>query len=170
MSSPTYTAFIKLGRLVTRDVLYEVDSLPVGAEFYQRGALKLMPGAPVLVDHDDDRPIGFARELCEFPDTDGEWLAALTTITAPPGWLKRGTAASIGYASLYRQPLGDAERVLRGLATEVSVLSPGRRPAQPRAQVALFRRSTDEAAPGGQVFYGGEMIRRPAIGTIIGIR
>jgi hypothetical protein len=147
VSSPTYTAMIKLWRLVTEDVLRNVDSLPAGSELFQRGSMELVPGAPVLVDHDKARPIGFIKEIFNHPDTDGEWLCALTTITDPPAWLKRGTAASISYATATRGSLGEAQRILRGLVTEVSVLSPGVRPAEPRARV--LREASNAPRPCG---------------------
>jgi hypothetical protein len=134
-----HTAFIKIGRLVDVDLLRNVDSLADGAEVFQRGALTMLPaGSRVLVDHDDEREIGFVRELVEFPDSDGHWLAALTTITEPPGWLRRGTPASMSYLNLQRSSLGAAQRVMRGLVDEVSVLSPGVRAKEPRAKVVTF--------------------------------
>ena len=50
----------------------------------------------MLVDHDEERPIGFVRELAEMEDTDGEWIMALCTITDPPsaGWLRSAESRS----------------------------------------------------------------------------
>ena len=105
------------------------------------------------------------RELCEIPDTSGEWLAALCTITTAPNWLKVGTAASISFPNLHRSALGAAERIELGLVPEISVLSPGRQPAMPGAKVAKFRA---EPARADEVFHGGEVIVRHGIGRVLG--
>jgi hypothetical protein len=180
----TQVALIKLGRLVTADLLRNPDSLPAGTTLYQRGALELQRDTPVCVDHDEHRPIGRVRELFEHPDTDGLWLAALTTITAPPAWLRRGTPASISYINLRTQTLGESCRVLRGLVPEVSVLSPGVKPAQPGARVALLQRdqrpaTTRPLTPAPKPVWlrqaqqeaaaRGTLIR-PNIGKVLGIR
>jgi hypothetical protein len=162
-----HTAMLKLGRIFDGVVLHDLDSLPAGRVYFQRGALRLMPNTAVCVDHHEDRRVGIVRELFEHPDTDGVWLAALTTITDPPGWLKRGTPVSLSYINLHTQTLGQASRVLRGLLVEASVLSPGVRPAEARAQVATFHRA--EAA--GQVIHDppGTVLRRQT-GVVLGVR
>jgi hypothetical protein len=83
----THRALVKIGRLVTVDLL---NSGPARTDLnlYQRGALKLYRDTPVLIDHDDSRPIGHVRELSEFGDTDGDWLWAHCTIDRAPAWLK----------------------------------------------------------------------------------
>ena len=143
----THTAVIKIGPLVTADVLRNPGSVRADRKLYQRGGLELLSlkGVPLLADHDTSRQVGTVHELINFPDTDGEWIAARATITDKPEWLKRGTRASFGFASLQDQQVGDWSRVLRGLISEVSILSPGVRPVEPLAQVALLYRT--EAKP-----------------------
>jgi hypothetical protein len=169
VSSSTFDATIKMWRVVDVDVLRNLDSLPADRELFQSGALELVQGAPVYIDHRKDRRIGVIRELSEFADTDGTWLFAHTTITDPPDWLKRGTAASMSYATAQRRSLGPAhERVLRGLVTEVSVLSPGVLPEETRAKVVLYRQAAE--AISGEVFYGnGQVLIRPGVGQVLGI-
>ena len=144
----SYDALIKCGRVVTVDLL---NGGPVreGITLYQRGALQLHRDAPVLVDHDDNQPVGLVRELAEWPDTDGVWVWARCTIDRPPSWLAKGTRASVAYASLARGGMGDWSWVHRGLVTELSILSPSVEPAEPRARVVLLERSTatPRAAP-----------------------
>ena len=159
---------IKLGRIYDG-----FESLRPGFIYFQRGALRLMPGSletPVVIDHDTSRRVGFVRQLFEHPEVHDVWLSALVTITDPPAWLKRGTPASISYHDFQRQAIGDSERILRGLIPEVSILSPGRRPAEPGARVATFHRTESSPSPArvtsdrpgvGEVFYGdGTLIRR----------
>jgi hypothetical protein len=61
--------------------------------------------------------------------------------------------------------VGDAfdqemERIIRdGLLNEVSVLSPATKPAEPLAKVVLLRERAIDPA-GGEVFYGGPVLRR----------
>jgi hypothetical protein len=162
----SHTAMLKLGRIFDGAMLHDLDSLPAGRVYFQRGSLRLMPNTAVCVDHHEDRRVGIVREFFEHQDTDGQWLAALTTITDPPAWLKRGTPASLSYIDLHTQTLGQASRVLRGLLIEASILSPGVRPAEARAGVATFHRDED------QVFYSapGTVIRRPNIGRVLGVR
>jgi hypothetical protein len=160
--------------------------------------LRLRPGvatAPLLVNHEHDRQIGVVTDLFRFEDVDGPWWAALADVDDPPAWLERGTPASFAFAAVHRRGewFGPAERIADGLVNEVSVLSPGTRPAEPLARVLTFRpldvppeaasrktiarrpadteltdyeiaaRAWQERAPVG-------MIRRPAIGTVLGVR
>jgi hypothetical protein len=185
MSSPTFDATIKLWRLVDGANLYD----RTGRELYWRGAMKLGSAlqnarqsddpVPVLVNHDDDRPIGVVRHLFNFVDTDGDWLCAACTVTSPPSWLKRGTAASICTQITMRS---EENRVVRGYVPEVPVLSPGVRPAEPRAMVMSCKPSpekTTRSSPAstrlpsardvGEVFYGGGVIRRPGIGQVLAV-
>jgi hypothetical protein len=120
----------------------------------------------VVVDHDMSRRVGFVRELFEHQDVDGPWLAALVTIEHPPAWLERGTAASISYHGSQRQAIGESERIFSGLIPEISILSPSRKPAEPGAQVATFRRAEAPAPAAGEEIiwgaakYGGSVIKR----------
>jgi len=90
--------------------MLDVDALPEGSFIFQRGGWQLMPDAPVLVDHDQDRPIGVVRSLSEFEDVDGTWLMAHTTIDDPPCWLGRETPASITYSAYEHGTLEAARR------------------------------------------------------------
>ena len=152
-----HTAVIKIGPLVTANALRHPCSVRAGRKLYQRGALEFLSvtGVPLLVDHDTSRQVGTVHELINFPDTDGEWIAARATITDKPEWLKRGTRASFEFASLQDQQVGGWSRVLRGLVSEVTILSPGVRPLEPRAQVALLYRTT-EAKPRATVATSSE--------------
>jgi hypothetical protein len=134
-----------------------------GRALYQRGALQFLPGrstVPLLVDHDKDREVGVVHELVEWADTDGPWIVARATVTDPPGWLERGTKASFGLATVRRQEIDGWERVHRALVTEVSVLPPTVRPAEPLAEVVLVERTSSSAA-------GRTSDRRPAAGEIV---
>jgi hypothetical protein len=170
VSSPTYNCLIKMWRVVDTDVLHNIDALPAGRELFQPGAVKLLNDhVPVLIDHDKGRQVGVVRELSNFADTDGLWLTAHATITDPPPWLKRGTGASISYATAGHCSLGPAlQRVTRGLMTEVSVLSPGTEPAEPRAKVLVFAERVAPTVPAGEVFHGGGVLVRRNIGRVTG--
>lgn len=178
MSAAAYTATIKLWRLVDGDVLHNLDALPPGRELFQRGAMELQrrDDTPVCVDHVKDRRIGVVRELSEFADVDGLWLCARVRIDRPPAWLRKGSSASISYASAGSCSLGpDHERITRGLVTEVSLLSPGVRPEEPRARVVLLERVEAPAAettraPGDVLLPAGAMLRRPNVGAVLGVR
>ena len=60
----------------------------------------------------------------------------------PTGWLTRGTHASFAFIpvqeSSFTQP-SDADHIRHGWITEVSILSPGTKPAEPRAKVTLLQ-------------------------------
>jgi hypothetical protein len=186
-SRVSHTALIKVGQLVTLSVLLDPGSVRAGRELYQRGGLQLLQGAPLLVDHEDGRKVGSVDELLEFPDTDGDWLVARCTVTEPPEWLRQGTTkASVGLASLSRQKVGAWERVLRGLVSEVSILSPSVQPREPRARVVLLRETPAQApertidttvdteaivaqARADQRHPAGLLIR-PGIGQVLGVR
>lgn len=176
---------ILLGKLTTPALLGNVDILPEGLEVYDRG-LRLDPGAPVLVDHDKTRPIGRVVDLAPFDD----WLAARVLIDSAPGWLRKGSSASVCYTPLQRMSLGAATRVVDGLVTEVSVLSPRLKPANAGAKVALLypdsvhsppmgeaarsRSSATEYAlqPGDRVIHhagGGQLLIRPNCGEILAV-
>jgi hypothetical protein len=134
--------FLKLGRT------FAAKSLSAGLTYYDHRDIQLLrdfrsgdqPDDPMLVDHDDSRVVGTVNALFEHRDLDGTWICARTTITDPPAWLRRGTPASWGNKIFDRQSHGGIERVLGGLVTEVSILSPGKQPADPAAQVISIRR------------------------------
>jgi hypothetical protein len=120
----SHRALIKLARIFDTDIL-DADWKPAERTLFQRGALKLNRGAPLVVDHDKSQPIGSVLELVDLPDTDGNWLSARCAVEDPPEWLRQGTAASFGYAGLQEQAIGDWRRVLRGLLTGEPHLSRG---------------------------------------------
>jgi hypothetical protein len=159
----THKAVIRIAEVVAGDVLRDPEAIPAGRELVQRGALRLISDdVPLIIDHDRDQRIGVVSELVEWPMVDGLWLAARVTITEPlPGWLRRGSAASMGWARVSTQQIAGWSRVLKALLNEVSVLSPGVPPKEPRAQVVLLERSngspgasSDRLAPGDVVIGG----------------
>jgi hypothetical protein len=161
----TYDACITIGPLFDG----ALENRP-GRCVYQRGGLKLLREVvPVLVDHDDSRPVGLVRELWEFQDVDGPWLVAHAEISDPPAWLKTGTKASVAFSNLHDQHVNEWRRILRGLVTEVSILSPGVLPAEPLAQVVLLRETASESERGGQLIHGGALIRRAGIGQVLAV-
>lgn len=118
--------------------------------YYKRGGFRLDLGAPVLVDHDATRKVGVVRELVEWDDVDGEWFVARCKIIRPPSWLKANrTKASFEFR--YKdEPRKRGELLeVRGdiLVTEVSILSPNVKPADPHAGVVLLREIQDLQAP-----------------------
>ena len=176
----SFSGVVKIAPILTESVLRNHSSQRAGKTFYQRGALTLKAGAPLVIDHDMGRPVGVVNELVEFVETDGPWLCARCTITDPPSWLRRGTKASFAFYELQQQAVGDWERVLRGLVSEVSILSAARRPKEPRAEVTLLYRSkpspavraSASSAFAGEVFTGGgqPLLIRPGIGQILALR
>lgn len=176
-------ALVKIAQLATADVLLNHESVPAGRELYCPGALQLKPGgAPVLVNHEDHRKIGRVLALYEFDDTDGRWCVARCAIDEPPEWLCRGSSASMAWAALgtgQEMPSGWT-RFTGGLVTEVSLLPPGVRPAEPRAKVVLLRTeeerasspaavSTSDRAVAGEVILGGHRIVRHGVGKVLAV-
>jgi hypothetical protein len=149
-----------------------------GRTLYSRGSLTFLPGrssVPLLVDHDKGREVGVVHELVEWDDVDGPWIVARATISDAPGWLKRGIKASFSFATLQRQEMDGWEHVRRALLTEVSVLPPSVRPAEPLAEVLLLKRTSPvrpaSGAAAGEVIHhppGGVLVR-PNIGRVTGI-
>ena len=143
MSATELKAVIGLGRIFTAELLARAETLPAGSDVYDRGGLRLNRHVAVLVDHDPSRPIGYVRELATFEGADGPWVTARAIITAPPSWLRRGSAASVCYAATFKRELGPATHVRHGLVREVSVLSAACRPANPGAQLLLLEEIAD---------------------------
>jgi hypothetical protein len=185
----SYTAVVKIAAVATLERHNsEVWNRP-GRQLYEPGSLKFAPGrseVPLLVNHDDDRGIGVVHELFQMDWTEGPGICARATVTDPPGWLKRGTRASFR-ESVYRRrgpDFGPADRVVGAIVGEVSVLAPGVAPAEPLAEVLLYREaearpparsvaavgSSGRAAATGVVTYGGKVIRRPCGGKVLAIR
>ena len=180
----TYEANIKIAPIFTCERFNTPAWTRPGRWLYER--LDFLPGretAQLLVDHDPDREVGVVNHLWRWDWTDGPWVVANVTVTDPPCWLKRGTRASFAFGVVQRRHLDiagtQAEVIARGLVREVSLLSPGTDPAEPRAEVLGLRQvaraesvpTPARSEPAGEVFYGGgSVIRRPAGGHIIGVR
>jgi hypothetical protein len=108
------------------------------------------------------------RELSQIDWTDGLWICAHVTVTDPPCWLDKRTAASFARITVHAPPMGeDAYRVTRALVKEVSIVSPDRRPREPLAHVLWIGESTssspaaersDRRPAAGEVILGGERI------------
>ena len=66
--------------------------------------------------------MGVVNTLYRIDEPDGPWLSAACRVTAPPGWLTRGTQASFAFLpvqeSSFTQP-GDADHIRLGWITEV---------------------------------------------------
>lgn len=133
-------------------------------EMYTRAALRVRPGRelrdlPICVDHDKDVRIGRATALRVEEEPGGAWLMIHAALDDPPGWLKKyETAVSISRAAFNtRTPWGaDWELVQDALLTEVSLLSPGTKPALTGARVEWVGKPEE-----GEVIYGnGQLIRR----------
>jgi hypothetical protein len=167
----THRTVIKLGPIATSTVLLSSPENRTSRVLYDRHGLVLTPaGAPVVINHDITRKVGRVLELAVWPDTDGDWLVARCDVTDPPEWLRRGTKASFEYATTWRWEHGGWEWIRSGLVTEVSILTPSTQPAEPRAQFVLLERS-EIKQPGDLVLHGnGQVIRRPNIGTVLGVR
>lgn len=92
-------------------------------------------------------------------------------ITAAPSWLKYGTPASISTKILDHSKFDEAlaprlrahELAYSAIVDEVSILSPGVKPAEPLAKVVFLKRSTATPEPHGDVvIYGnGTLLRGP---------
>jgi hypothetical protein len=169
-------ALVRIARLIDDHVWNNPESVGSGRELYWGGALKLNPGAPVRIDHIKTRNIGRVLGLIEFDFPPGRWVFASCEIDEPPEWLRRGTAASMSWCNLgVREPMpGGWLRHNAGLVTEVSVLSPGVKPAEPGAQVVTLNRTSPPpaapATPPATVLHGGGVIRRPGIGQVLAVR
>jgi hypothetical protein len=139
--------------------------------------MKLNPNRvdwPVLVDHDPDQVVGQVLDLFRMDDVPpfDQWLTVRCQITEPPAWLKKSTPASFGYFPVQRSQVNGWEIVRRGYVNEVSVLSPGTRPAEDLARVCLLRDDDlggyDRQA-GDVVINGGATITRYGIGQVLGV-
>ncbi len=160
MSTEPYTAVIRFAPLTTLERVNDPDWKRPGRTMYDFGSLTLMPDhdtCPLIVDHNHEREVGVVTSLMRWDDETGPWLAALATVTDPPVWLKRDeTKASFGF-----KPAGtsrdvfDCEILRRGLVTEVSILSPSVKPAEPLAKVLSLRRSAAAVVTSDRVAAAG---------------
>jgi hypothetical protein len=150
-----------------------------GRDFYWSGSLTLLPRreTPLLVNHDESRQVGIVRELSVLDWTDGKWICAHVTVTDPPCWLDKRTAASFGRIDVHAPLMGkDAKRVTSAFVKEVSLLPPGVEPAEPLAQVLWIGEAESPAAGlssdrpvAGEVILGGERIARRYTGQILAV-
>ena len=138
-------AHIQFAPIATLERLNDPAWNRADTTLYDAGSLAFRPSkteVPLLIDHDENRQVGLVRTLYRIEEPDGPWLCAAARVTAPPGWLTRGTQASFAFLpiqeSSFTQP-GDADHIRKGWITEVSILSPGTKPAEPRAKVTLFQ-------------------------------
>lgn len=140
----SHSAIVKIAPVFDPGRDLDPDLVGRGRTLYSSGSLTLVGNAPpVLIDHDRGRPIGVVRELFEHEDTDRRWICAHCSIDThkAPDWLRggrTGTRASFAIATIDRTTFRGVERVVRGLVSEVSVLPPGVKPAEPLASVAWF--------------------------------
>ena len=127
------------------------------------GALTLKHDAPVLIEHEGNRPVGRVRELFRMPWPDAVWHAAIVELDEDwPG--SRGV--SVGIVPLAETALLDGHRIIeRGVVDEISITS---RPAVPGARLlpaSETRAAETRAAPVAQPL----VLRRP-FGTVLRIR
>jgi hypothetical protein len=160
--------FAKIAQLYDSELVLDPRLRRQERVLFQPGSLRTHGDVPLLIDHDPQQRVGTLRQLVEFPDTDGRWVAAIADVDDPPAWLKRNTAVSIAYANLSETQANGCQRVLDALLAEVSILSPARKPAEPNARVlslGIARRETVEET----IDLGG-IVRRPALGAVLGVR
>lgn len=153
----TYEATIALGPVVSAERIEAERKLP-GRSFYNADALSFLPiheTVPLLIDHDPGREIGRVRSLHVLDTAGGRWWCAVADVTAPPSWLRKGTGASISRWDTFSTDRWGYDVVRGAFVKEVSVLSPGVKPAEPGAQVVMYR----EALPYGASRAGDEAIR-----------
>ena len=139
-----------------------------GRSLYEQKAFRFRPGVTeisLLVDHDRERQVGTVDLVHRMEWTDGPWMVARATVTDPPGWLRTNdTKASFAFNALARGTFTTCEHVMEALINEVSILSPGKQPAEPLARVLSLRAvkpAVARAGTEGEVIYGnGQVIRR----------
>jgi hypothetical protein len=109
------------------------------------GALQLKPDAPVLLEHNPDRPVGRVRSLYTMPWADGlRWHAGIVELDSDD-W-PRDQRVSIGYAPIRETTLLSGQRIIEeALVDEISLVY---RNAIPGA--TLLAATADRATPGRQ--------------------
>ena len=140
---------------------------------------QLSKPTPLVVDHDFGQTIGRVTNTWVSKDVDfgtrvRNWWFAGAELDERPEWLKRGCAVSWCYHPLHTyQPWDDGPEVMTSaLLREISVLSPGVEPREKLARVGYVKElpAARNAEPEGQVFGHGQMLIRPNIGTVLGVR
>lgn len=147
---------VRIAKVIADDVWDDPEAIGPDRELFWPRALKLRPTAtpvPVRVDHIKTRDIGRVTALSDVKDIDGRWVIAHCDVDEPPVWLRRDTPASMSWCNLGpRVPMpGGWTRHISGMATKVSLLSPGMQPAEPGAKVWHIERAAaliPESSPG----------------------
>src|SRR5436190_5253124 len=110
------------------------------------GRVRMLPaGAPVVIDHDENRSIGRVLDVFEMWDSvhgvRSRWITARARIDDDkrPGWLKTGTGASISMLPLSKSEWNGWPITRDGALEEVTVCSPDTRPIEPCAKVLSLR-------------------------------
>ena len=132
-----------------------------GRTLYDTSQIRMLPTkpTPLLIDHDEGRPLGKVTQLLRLRDLDGWWLTAVAELEEVPSWLRRGTPASFAFHPLQMSSFGD-NVVRSALVTEVSVLS-ALDPYEPLAKVLYVKPIRAKPAAREEVSYGnGQLIRR----------
>jgi hypothetical protein len=155
-------------------------------ELYARSALepvRELADVPICIDHFKVPAIGHVTALRTDDDLygAGTWIYIHARIDDPPSWLRKGTPVSIARASVQSRTPWDAEwsHVQRAILNEVSLLSPGLKPAHPGARVEWIgaaERSPAAERPdrrfaAGEVLHdSGQRLVRRGIGQVLGVR
>ena len=167
---------LRAAPIATMDELMEPEAVQ-HHEMFDRCALKPPHGRelsdiPILVDHiKEAEPIGRVTALrTDRCWTGGTWQWVHAEITDPPAWLRKGAAVSISHSAYStRTPWGaEWDLIQKAFLNEVSILSPGVKPAHPRARVEWIGKPEPQAArtdrrPAGEVIHhppGGVLVRR----------
>lgn len=168
-----YDALIAIAPLLDSTRFQNPEWERPGRDSYWGGSLQLLPReVPLTVNHEKHRQIGVVRSLFELDWSDGRWVVADANVTDPPEWLRKGTPASLSrYNAHTTRTAEGAERVTSAFVGEVSVLSPGVAPAEPRAQVVHLEAEPvtrrHHAQPGGVTYGYGQLLIRPNIGKVL---
>ena len=139
-------------------------------DMYDLGGLTFLKreSVPVVVDHDEGKPVGEVHELVAWNFTDGRWIVARARLDAPPGWIRRGTPASFSSRPLQTSEINGWRIITRALIDEITIVSSTHRAVEPSAAVVLLKGTTSTSSV-GEVSYGGTIIRRN-IGHVLGVR
>jgi len=147
-----------------------------GRTLYEQKAIRFMPGVseiPLLVDHDKSQQVGVVDMLYRLQWTDGPWMVANATVHDAPPWLrKEDTKASFSFIALWHGTFTACEHVMDAFVREVSILSPGIKPAEPLARVLRLAPVDEPPSPAsaGEIIHGGAKIVRPSIGQVLGVK
>ena len=142
---------VRIAKIIDDAVWENPEAIGPDRELFWPRALKLRSEriqdgkpVPVRVDHVKvgSKDIGRVTALSEVNDLDGRWVIAHCDVDKPPGWLHRDTPASMRCNLGPREPMPVGwTRHISGMVTEVSLLSPGKQPAEPGAKVRHIERT-----------------------------